>query len=136
MPADNPAFRVRRKTPPQGMIPCGGVRVFPLGRALFHPEAVDADLRVFFARTQYGRGEVVVVGAVGILLRFERQRFAVAQRFAVFAVRFAVEEVAAVERMAGWSVSTSIVRPEAGSQTVAAGSMPSAVLRSRTQLWS
>ena len=54
MPADNPAFRVRRKTPQQGMIPCGGVRVFPPGRALFHPEAVDADLRVFFARTQYG----------------------------------------------------------------------------------
>lgn len=42
-----------------------------------------------------------MVGAVGILLRFERQRFAVAQRFAVFAVRFAVEEVAAVELHGG-----------------------------------
>ena len=38
-----------------------------------------------------------MVGAVGILLRFERQQFAVAQGFAVFAVRFAVEEVAAAE---------------------------------------
>ena len=68
---------------------------------LFHAELVDADLRIGLPGAQYRRGEIVVVGAVGELLRFERQRLAVALRLAVFADALAVEEVAAVNLQSG-----------------------------------
>ena len=64
-------------------------------------ECVDRMLRVSLARTQYRRGEIVVVGGIGEVLRFERQSRMVVVTVTAFADLLAVHALPGIELESG-----------------------------------